>query len=383
MVRVDRIAVEIKVSVNDGLAHTDADAVSVLIEHRLAVLGVLVDRLVEQTICDGIGGVIGVAKVATGGSEGIAHVLTLERSHASEVFATVLSVPPIPVVGTAQAVLSGPRRPGLSGVGELLRGDERLQTKVRAGLIDEGQVLGPKGLHERGRLLGVVHLRLGSGRGSRVIGARVGSGSRAGVGDKAAAVVITDVVAGVAGSDDAGTVTVVATGGHDGATIVVAAIGGGGVASVAGIGLLGIRRGDDGAVVLGSVLVDGNRQGVAVSGDDVSILTANDAAAKTLLVKSACFLVGQRLRKGRAVVAGAGTVTVAVVVVRAGLRRSGSSRRGCRGLCGVLGLFGGGLSGLAVVLAGICIVVGGAAARHNDGGDNSGRGDRLLDVDVH
>ena len=381
MVRVDRIAVEIKVAINDGLGHADTDTISVLIEHRLAVLRVLVDRLVEQTICDGIGGVVGVAKVATGGSEGIAHVLTLERSHASEVFATVLSVLPIPVVGTAQAVLSGPRRPGLSGVGELLRGDERLQTKVRAGLIDEGQVLGPKGLHERGCLLGVIHFRLGSGRGSLVIGARVGSGSRAGVGDKAAAVVITDVVAGVAGSNGAGgTVTVVASRGDNRTTVVIAS-GRGLASSVVGVGLLGIRRGDDSAVVLGSVLVDGNRQGVAVSGDDVAILTANDAAAQTLLVKSACFLVGQRLRKGRAVVAGAGTV--AVVVVRAGLRRSRSSRRGSRGLCGVLGLFGGGLSGLAVVLAGICIVVGGAAARHSDGSDNSGRGDRLLDVDVH
>ena len=189
-------------------------------------------------------------------------------------------------------------------------------------------------------------------------------------------------MAGVAGSDDAGTVTVVAARGNDRATVVIAS-GRGLDSSVVGVGLLGIRRGDDSAVVLGSVLVDGNRQGVAVSGDDVAILTANDAAAQTLLVKSACFLVGQRLRKGRAVVAGAGTVSVAVVVVRAGLRRSRSSRRGSRGLCGVLGLFGGGLSGLAVILAGICVVVGGAAARHSDGSDNSGRGDRLLDVDVH
>ena len=257
MVRVDRIAVEIKIPVNDGLAHTDADAVSVLIEHRLAVLRVLVDRLVEQTICDCIRRVVGIAEVATGGSEGVAHVLTLERSHASEVFATVLSVLPIAVVGTAQSIFRRTGRPSLGRVGELLRGDERLQTKVRAGLIDEGQVLGPEGLHERGCLLVVVHLRLGSGRGSRVsvVRTRVGRGSRAGVGDKAAAaVVITDVVAGVAGSNGAGTVTVVAARGNDRATVVIASNGGsvGGV----GVGLLGVGRGNDGSTVRVRVIVD-------------------------------------------------------------------------------------------------------------------------------
>ena len=383
MVRVDRIAVEIKVAINDGLGHADTNSISVLIEHRLTMLGVLVDRLVEQSVCDSIGGVVGVAKVATGRSEGIAHVLTLERSHASEVFATVLSVLPIPVVGTAQAILSGPRRPGLSGVGELLRGDERLQTKVRAGLIDEGQVLGPKGLHERGRLLGVIHFRLGSGRGSRVIGARVGRGSRAGVGDKAAAVVITDVVAGVAGSDDAGTVTIVAARGNDRATVVIAS--GRGLASGGGVGLLGVGRGNDGSTVRVRVIVNREHELVTVTGDGQTVLSGNNAAAQALLIEGACLFIGEGLggNDGTVVVgARAGTV-VLTIVVRAGLRRSRSSRRGSRGLSGVLGLFRGGLSGLAVILAGICVVVGSAAARHSDGSDNSGRGDRLLDVDGH